>query len=164
MKDVRMRNAEMLSQEMYDALQNGIYGEYSVIEQIRRDVARVQRAAKIYTEARAYMGMLLSTVYAAMLLAAREEERHFGVMYYLLAHPGDVLDLFFEDVAEDSEDEYPALTDFMRHNWNLFQQRPAADTEYDAEKQPDDKLRELAPVCVYTLIDYAARVRNKQRQ
>jgi hypothetical protein len=149
---------------MYNKLLNGVRGEYSVIDQIRCDVSRVQQSTKIYTEARAYIGMLLSATYAAMLLAAREEERHFGAMYVILTHPSDVLDLLFKGIAEDNEEKYPALTDFMLSNWNLFQQRAAAGTEYVTSKQPDDKLRELAPVCVYILTDYATRALNTKTQ
>jgi hypothetical protein len=61
---------------MYDTLENERYGEYTVIAQVRQDVARVLEKSGIHTEALAYIGMLLSAVYATVLLAAKEWERN----------------------------------------------------------------------------------------
>jgi hypothetical protein len=104
---------------MYDTLENERYGEYTVIAQIRQDVTGVLEKSGIHTEARAYIGMLLSAVYATVLLAAKEWERNCGTMYAILAEPHRVPALFFPDIVKDWRIEYPALADFLQLNWLL---------------------------------------------
>jgi hypothetical protein len=150
----------MLSSEMYDVLE-GDFGEYRVIAEIKQFVAKMLRKACVHTVEKAFVGMLMSSVLASILLAAREWERHFGTAYVLLSCSHGVLTRFFDDVATSGDnDGYLALADFLRLNWGLFQSLPHdKDCDYvlgDKNDFVDARLREYGPACAYIISNYGA--------
>jgi hypothetical protein len=154
----------MLSQEMYDMLERE-YGEYQVIEEIRRYVAKTLEKSGVHTAARAYVGMLMSAILAAMSLSANEEERHFGTVYKLLSCSHGVLKEFLEMCAKDGDKSNQlALADFLRLNWGMFQSLPEdKELDYELDEREfydfvDDRLREYAPVCTYLMSNYGTKI------
>jgi hypothetical protein len=107
------------------------------------------------------MGMLLSTVYATMMLAAKESERHFGTVYAVLseAHDYDTLDILFNGIVDD-ENEHLALADFLKFNWVMFNQFPVPESIWRDSWIVRDRLKELAPVCTYVLSNYMAGIED----